>query len=156
MDKINIILVICIIVCAAIGTVYALDAEPNKLYDVNGEVEGYKVSFISNHNVTDTKIEPAEGYEYLLSESQSVNVYVGHVDSVLGQKLAITKNNEAFNPQDINGTIVYTSEANVGAHAGETRFISFAIDMDTGIITAVSTPSANETSFIMKNLEVVG
>ena len=77
------------------------------------------------------------------------------MDSVLGQKMAITKNNDVFNPQDVNGTIVYTSEANVGEHAGETRFISFAIDQNTGIITAVSTSSANETSFIMKHLEVL-
>ena len=156
MNKLNIILVICIIVCAAIGAVYALDAEPNKVYKMNGEVEGYNVSFISNYNVTDTRIMHPEGYEYFFSDNQLVNVYAGHVDSVLGQKMAITKNNDVFNPQDVNGTIVYTSEANVGEHAGETRFISFAIDQNTGIITAVSTSSANETSFIMKHLEVLG
>lgn len=155
MNKINIILIICIIACAAIGAVYALDAEPNKLYEVNGEVEGYKVSFISTQNISDTKIEHAEGYDYLFSESQLVNVYVGNEDSILGEKIAITKNRESFNPQDVNGTIVYISEANVGPHAGETRFISFAIDRDTGIITSVSTPSANVTSFIMKHLEVL-
>lgn len=154
MNKLNIILVLCIIICAILGSMYILNAEPEKLYEVNGEVEGYKVSFLSHNNITDTQIDEGDGYEYLFSHDSLVNVYATNENSILADQIAITKNRQAYNPHDVNGTVVYTTESNVGDHAAETRFTSFAIDRDTGIITAVSTPSANETSFIMKHLEV--
>lgn len=156
MNKLNIVLGICIVVCVIVSGLLVINAEPIDLYAVSGDVGGLNVNYISHNNTSDTHIEETgDGYAYYFSENSLVNVYLAKEGTNLASKMDYTKSYEIYSPQDINGTMVYLSESNVGDHSGETRYIAFNENRDIGLIIAVSTPYANETAFIMQNLEVV-
>lgn len=152
--KLNIILSICIVISIIISAGLVLSAEPTTLFEVNAAAGGVPVKFITHENISDMYLEESgDGYAYYVSNSTHINVYVAKENTILAEKIAVTKNYQTSNPTDVNGTVVYLSESNFGNASGQTRFDAFNYNRSNELLLAVATPSANETSYIMHHLE---
>lgn len=155
MNKLNIVLITCIAICAIIAGTFIAKVEPESLYAINGDVGNIHLELESHANISDTSVEESgEGYVYYLSDKTHTNIYLAKNGTILASKMAVTESRDAFNPQDINGTVVYCLGANTGEYKGQTRYIAFVGNETKGLNIAVSTPTANETLFILNHMRV--
>ena len=60
---------------------------------------------------------------------------------------------ESNSSQTIDDVVVYTTSANIGEHAGETRYATIVLNEDLKIIVDICTPDANETAKMAKSLK---